>query len=111
MPDGSIPNTSFVFRPDQMLTFLQIGRRVNSDHFSTTYDIEKVLLSVTAMTPIGVDVTSDDSYYKFNLDYIIQGDLIQSMGRFRFEGGQMRLTISNLNYSSLPLILHGSIMQ
>ena len=67
MPDGSI-SSSFLLRPDQQLTFLQVGRRVNPDHFSTTYDIQKALLSATVLAPIGVDVTSNDSYYKFNLD-------------------------------------------
>src|SRR5260370_23401580 len=69
MPDGSITST-FLLRPDEQLTFLQIGRHVNSSHFSTDYDIQKVLLSATTPVPIGVDVQSNDSYFKFNLDYI-----------------------------------------
>jgi uncharacterized protein (TIGR03437 family) len=69
MPDGSI-STTFLIRPDEQLTLLQVGRHVNSGHFSTDYDIEKVLLSATVPVPIGVDVLSNDSYFKFNLDYI-----------------------------------------
>ena len=69
MPDGSI-STTFLLRPDQQLTFLQIGRHINSGAFSTDYDIQKVLLSATTPVPIGVDVQSNDSYFKFNLDYI-----------------------------------------
>lgn len=69
MPDGSI-STTFLLRPDEQLTFLQIGRHVNSSHFSTDYDIQKVLLAATTPVPIGVDVQSNDSYFKFNLDYI-----------------------------------------
>jgi uncharacterized protein (TIGR03437 family) len=67
MPDGSY-STTFLIRPDQQLAFLQVGRHVNSGHYSTDYDIQKVLLSATILAPIGVDVTSNDSYFKFNLD-------------------------------------------
>ncbi len=76
MPDGS-SSTSFLLRPDQQLTFLQVGRHINSDHYSTIYDIQKVLLSTAALAPIGVDVTSNDSYFKFNLDEIDLYNLIR----------------------------------
>lgn len=69
MPDGR-SSTTFIIRPDQMLTFLQVGRRVNSSRFSRTYDIQKFLLSGTVLAPIGVDSASDESYFKFNLNYI-----------------------------------------
>src|SRR5262249_18263233 len=69
MPDGKT-STTFLLRPDQMLSFLLVGREVNSSHFSTTYDIRKVLLSATTLAPIGVDVQSNSSYFKFNLDAI-----------------------------------------
>jgi uncharacterized protein (TIGR03437 family) len=76
MPDGSI-STTFLLRPDQLLSFLLVGRRVNSGHFSTTYDIQKVLLSATTLAPIGVDVQSNDSYFKFNLDAINLYNLVR----------------------------------
>jgi uncharacterized protein (TIGR03437 family) len=76
MPDGSVSDT-FIIRPDQILTFLQIGRHVNSGHYSTDYDIQKVLLSVTALAPIGVDVLSNSSYFKFNLDEITLYNLVR----------------------------------
>lgn len=76
MPDGSI-STTFLIRPDQILSFLLVGRRVNSSHFSTAYDIQKVLLSATTLAPIGVDVTSNDSYFKFNLDAINLYNLVR----------------------------------
>ena len=44
MPDGSV-STTFLVRPDQMLTLLQIGRHVNSSKFSTDYDINRILLA------------------------------------------------------------------
>jgi hypothetical protein len=48
---------------------------------------------------------------EFELDYIIQGDFIESVGRFKFEEDQMTLTIKNLNFGNLPMTLHGRIDQ
>jgi uncharacterized protein (TIGR03437 family) len=76
MPDGSI-STTFLLRPDQILSFLLVGRRVNSGHFSTGYDIQKILLSATTLAPIAVDVQSDSSYFKFNLDAINLYNLVR----------------------------------
>ncbi len=69
MPNGSI-STTFLARPDQQLAFLQLAREVNSDRFSTAYDISRVLLSSAAIAPISLEVLSDDSYFKFNIDSI-----------------------------------------
>jgi uncharacterized protein (TIGR03437 family) len=69
MPDGAI-STTFLIRPDEILALLQVGRHVNASHFSTTYDVQSLLLAAEVITPILVDVASDDSYFKFNLDYI-----------------------------------------
>jgi uncharacterized protein (TIGR03437 family) len=67
----TVPNgATFLDRPDQQLAFLQLARRVNPNGFSTTYDIEKVLLSPTVLAPIAYDTLSDSSYFKFNLDTI-----------------------------------------
>jgi uncharacterized protein (TIGR03437 family) len=76
MPDGSV-STTFVIRPDQILTLLQVGRHVNSSAFSTDYDINKILLAAGVLTAIGVDAASDSSYFKFNLDYISFYNLIR----------------------------------
>jgi uncharacterized protein (TIGR03437 family) len=69
LPDGTA-TTTFLDRPDQQLAFLQLARHVNPDQFSTTYDIEKVLLSPVMIAPISFDTLSDSSYFKFNLDTI-----------------------------------------
>jgi uncharacterized protein (TIGR03437 family) len=71
MPDGST-STTFLVRPDQMLAFLQVGRHINSGQFSTAYDEQRILLGDTGvmLAPLGVDATSNDSYFKFNLDFI-----------------------------------------
>jgi uncharacterized protein (TIGR03437 family) len=77
MPDGST-STSFLIRPDQIEAFLAIGRHVNSGHFSSlSYETQRVLLAPTVPAPIGVDTASDDSYFKFNLDYINLYNLIR----------------------------------
>jgi uncharacterized protein (TIGR03437 family) len=69
MPDGTI-STTFLIRPEQILSFLQVGQHVNPSHFSSQYEAQSALLMPTLLVPIGVDTLSDDSYFKFNLDYI-----------------------------------------
>ncbi len=76
MPDGKV-STVFLQRGDQVLSFVQVGRHVNSRHFSTLYDIYRILYSAEILAPIGVDVASDDSYFKFNLDYINLYNLVR----------------------------------
>lgn len=76
MPDGTV-STTFLVRPDEILTFLQVGRHVNAGAFSTSYDIQRILLAVAVLAPVAVDVASDGSYFKFNLDYISAYNLIR----------------------------------
>lgn len=76
MPDGTV-STTFLLRPDEILTLLQVGLHVNSSEFSTSYDLQRVLLSLAVLAPIAVDVSSDSSYFKFNLDYISFYNLIR----------------------------------
>jgi uncharacterized protein (TIGR03437 family) len=68
-PDGT-NNYDFFTRPDFINTFLQVGRHVNPARFNGNTFEENVLLAVPIATPIGVDTGSDNSYFKFNLDYI-----------------------------------------
>ena len=68
-PDGS-NNGDFLVRPDYINTFLQVGRHINPARFNGDTFQEKVLLAVPIAVPIGVDAGSDNSYFKFNLDYI-----------------------------------------
>jgi uncharacterized protein (TIGR03437 family) len=76
LPDGSI-STTFIGRSDQMLSFLEVANHVNPGHFQTTLDVQSALLSITVAAPILVDTASDDSYFKFNLDYINLYNLIR----------------------------------
>ena len=77
MPDGS-SSTTFLVRPDEIETFLAIGRHVNSSHFSGLgFETERQLIAATVPAPILVDTASKSSYFKFNLDYIDLYNLIR----------------------------------
>jgi hypothetical protein len=76
MPDGSI-STTFVGRADQQLSFLQVGRHINSSQFSTTYDLYRVFFAGLVMAPISIEVLDNNSYFKFNLDSINLFNLIR----------------------------------
>jgi hypothetical protein len=68
MPDLSI-STTFLARPDQQLTMLQIGRHVNSK-YNAGYSA-LATLAPSVLVPIEVDCSdTHSSYFKFNLDYI-----------------------------------------
>ena len=69
MPDGSA-STSFLIRPDQQLAFLTIAAHVNPERFASAPELNNPVLSATVPVPIGTEVLSDDSYFKFNLDAI-----------------------------------------
>jgi hypothetical protein len=69
MPDGSI-STTFLIRPDQQLTLLQIGRDVNPAKFQIPYK-QLTLGTILVIVPIEVDdADQNSSYFKFNLDAI-----------------------------------------
>jgi hypothetical protein len=77
MPDGSY-STTFLIRPDQQLTFLQIGRRINPDRFSTRYALSRFFDASSVSVPIATEVLDDhSSYFKFNLDTINLYNLIR----------------------------------
>jgi hypothetical protein len=69
MPNGSI-STTFLIRPDQQLTLLQIGRHVNAAQFGNLYK-QMTFGTVLVIVPIEVDdADQNSSYFKFNLDAI-----------------------------------------
>jgi hypothetical protein len=76
MPNGSV-STTFVGRADQQLSFLQLGRHVNSHQFSTTYDLHRFFFSPLTIVPISFEVLDNNSYFKFNLDSINLFNLIR----------------------------------
>jgi hypothetical protein len=80
MPDGSIGAT-FITNPDQRLSFLIVGRRVNSSRFGPIYDSERLANIATVGTAIYYDLLNDhSSYFKFNLDTINLYNLIRLEG-------------------------------
>jgi uncharacterized protein (TIGR03437 family) len=115
MPDGS-SSTSFLVRPDQIETFLAIGRRVNFEHFSSlSYETQRTLLAPGVPVPVGVDVSGDDSYFKFNLDYINLYNLIRleassAKSIYQTAYGQLRShteTHQNAFFNVIDLALNG----
>ena len=86
MPDGSIGAT-FLTNPDQRLSFLIVGWRVNSSRFASRYEKERLLDLATVGTAIYYDLLDDhSSYFKFNLDTISLYDLVRLEGSFVFKG-------------------------
>jgi hypothetical protein len=77
MPDGQI-STVFWIRPDQQLSFLQVGRRVNPGRFESTYKNYRFWYASSVVIPISYDVIDDhSSYFKFNLNTINLYNLIR----------------------------------
>jgi hypothetical protein len=77
MPDGAI-STTFIGRPDQQLSFLQTGRRVNPGRFDWTYKWYRFWLAGAVQVPIALEALDDhNSYFKFNLDTINLYNLIR----------------------------------
>jgi hypothetical protein len=70
MPDGKI-STTFLHRPDQQLSFLQVGRRINPEEFDWTYRLYRTFYAAFVITPIQYDNFDDHNhYFKFNINYI-----------------------------------------
>ena len=77
MPDGSV-STSFVGRPDQQLSFLQVGRHMNAPRFELAYQGHRLRLASAVPVPVLGDSLDDHNhYFKFNLDYINLFNLIR----------------------------------
>jgi hypothetical protein len=77
MPDNTF-STTFFGRPDQQLTFLQIGRHVNPARFALLYRLHRALLAGSVRLPIQAECQdTHGSYFKFNLDYINLYNLIR----------------------------------
>ena len=70
MPDGSY-STTFNGRPDEQLTLLQIGRRVNPAKYAVVYTAFATANAPLVVAPIRAECSDTyGGYYKFNLDYI-----------------------------------------
>ena len=77
MPNGSI-STSFLSHPEQILSFLQVGRHVNPAQFELIYQSYRAALAPYVSLPILYDCFDDHNhYFKFNLDSINFYNLIR----------------------------------
>ena len=77
MPDGSY-STTFLGRPDQQLTLLQIGRHVNPAKYDALYTAFAAANASLVVAPVTAECSDTyGSYYKFNLDYISFFDLVR----------------------------------
>ena len=77
MPTGEI-STIFWARPDQQLSFLQVGRRINPSRFESIYRSYRFWYASSVIIPISYDLLDDhNSYFKFNLNTITLYNLIR----------------------------------
>ena len=77
MPDGSL-STTFLHRPDQRLSFLQVGRRINPQRFEWIYSWYRSVYAASVSAPIAFDNIDDHAhYFKFNLNYINLYNLVR----------------------------------
>jgi uncharacterized protein (TIGR03437 family) len=70
-PNDDISNT-FALRPEELQMLLQVARHVNPSN-----SISGPLLVLPVETAVLVDVQSNSSYYKFNLDYMTFYNLVR----------------------------------
>jgi hypothetical protein len=71
-------STLFWLRPDQQLSFLQVGRRVNPGRFDSVYQSYRQSSASSVIGTISIDVLDDhNSYFKFNLNTINLYNLIR----------------------------------
>ncbi|HUK90490.1 MAG TPA: hypothetical protein VLZ81_08840, partial [Blastocatellia bacterium] len=77
LPNFSI-STSFLARPDEQLSLLQVGAHVNPGRFNSIYQSYRAKFGSLLAAPIAVDCADvNDSYFKFNLDEICFYNLIR----------------------------------
>ncbi len=100
-------NMTFDFQPDSDTAVLRMS---GSPDLEIGLDQHYRLTETPDSRPVGLRgrwLAADE----FELDYIIQGEFIESVGRFKFEGNQVILNITNLNFGGPPMKLHGSIAE
>ena len=76
LPNGS-PVDTFLVRPEELLMTLQIAAHVNPGQFSAAYQSQSAALGATLAIPAIIDISSNSSYFKFNLDYMSFYNLIR----------------------------------
>jgi hypothetical protein len=77
MPNFSI-STSFLSRPDEQLSILQVASHINPSRFNSTYQSYRAKFGSLLAIPIGIDCADvNSSYFKFNLDEICFYNLVR----------------------------------
>jgi hypothetical protein len=80
MPNLSV-STTFLIRPDQQLTLLQVGQHLNPQAFASDYSRQAGLLAGSSGVPLAAEAADNQSsYFKFNLDFINLYNLIRLQG-------------------------------
>ena len=104
------PNTlgwkdmTFTFQPNSDTAILRMS---GSPDLEIGLDNRYRLTEIPASRPVGLRGRWL-SPNEFELEYIIQGDFIESAGRIEFKGDQITLAIKNLNFGGSALVLNGS---
>jgi len=116
MPNFSA-STTFLIRPDQQLTLLQVGQHVNPSAFAPQYASAEGALAVTSPAALLVDAADNqNSYFKFNLDFIDLYNLIRLQGPSSalnyYESGfaavhAATITHHNAYFNMIDRALHG----
>jgi hypothetical protein len=116
MPDFSI-STTFLIRPDEQLTLLQIGQHVDAQDFASQYARQEGLLASSSPTALQVEASDkQSSYFKFNLDFINLYNLIRLQGPSSaltyYEQGfaavrAATITHRNAHFNMIDRALHG----
>lgn len=77
MPNGNY-STTFIGRPEQQLSFLQVGRLVDPLRWTTMYKAMRASFAASTALPVAYECMDPyNSYYKFNLDHINFYNLIR----------------------------------
>jgi hypothetical protein len=77
IPNGGT-STTFIGRPDQQLSFLQVARRINPDRYNSKYQVLAFTRAFGVPAPILVELLDPrGSYFKFNLDEITLYNLLR----------------------------------
>ena len=75
-PDGSRHET-FLHRPEQRLSILQVAAHLNPDQFAAAYRAHRRRHSRFVWLGVLIDVFNDSAYYKFNLDHLYFYNLLR----------------------------------
>jgi CubicO group peptidase (beta-lactamase class C family) len=94
---------TFVFKPDTDSAVLKMS---GSPDLKIGLDERYRMTATPGSRPVGLRGRWLGAN-EFELDYIILGEFIESLARFKFAEDGMTLTINNLNFGGPPLVIRG----